>query len=108
RRPQRTHREQGHCRRDPFEIVQHICSPNSERRDRGARREKPLRSPRSLRSKTVALFGYAAAVDFFASTSPNTCTALVISSIVPSEMRACVFSNGGKSGAAMTPLARHA
>ena len=48
------------------------------------------------------------AVLFFASTSPNTCTALVISSIVPSVMRAWVFSNGGKSRATITPLARQA
>src|SRR5262245_38569048 len=51
---------------------------------------------------------YAAAVDFLASTSPNTCTAFCISSIVPSEMRAWVWWNGGKSRATMTFFARQA
>src|SRR5207253_9725589 len=52
---------------------------------------------------------YAAAlVLFLAKTSPNTLTAFCISSIVPSVMRACVFSNGGKSRATSTFLARHA
>ena len=46
--------------------------------------------------------------DFFPSTSPKTATAFFISSIVPNEMRQCVFSNGGKSRATSTPFARHA
>ena len=44
----------------------------------------------------------------FPSTSPNTATAFCISSIVPNEMRQCVFSNGGKSRATRTPLVLHA
>src|SRR5215831_2688129 len=54
---------------------------------------------------------YAAAdVCFFrpSNTSPKTATAFCISSIVPSEMRHIVFSNGGKSRPTSTFLARHA
>src|SRR4051812_49633738 len=60
----------------------------------------------ALQTSDFRLPTYAAAVDFFPSTSPNTWTAFVISSIVPSEMRAWVWWNGGKSRATMTFLAR--
>src|SRR5919197_4554494 len=49
-----------------------------------------------------------AAVAFFDSTSSNTLTAFLISSIVPNEIRQCFFSKGGKSRATSTPLVLHA
>src|SRR5204862_3285890 len=77
----------------------------------GAAREPPLLLTTDLfdyRLPTTDCAYAAALVLFLAKTSPNTFTAFCISSIVPSVMRACVFSNGGKSRATSTPLARHA
>src|SRR5262249_677811 len=56
----------------------------------------------------LATDDYAAAVIFLARRSPNPGTAFCSPSMVPSEMRACVWWNGGKSRATMTPFARQA
>src|SRR6185436_14315715 len=99
--PQRAGREQRHRRRHTSECLDHVCSLINEA-------PAQVTEPALDELQIPDADGYAAAVLFFARTSPKTCTAFCISSIVPSEMRAWVFSNGGKSRATITFLARQA
>src|SRR5207244_4146298 len=83
-----------------IEAAAQCCRPRVER-SVDQRKKAGLKDPPYDYRLTL---DYAAAcdVDAFPRTSPNTATAFFISSIVPNEMRQCVFSNGGKSRATRT------
>ena len=59
-------------------------------------------------SAALAICHLAAIDEVSPSTRRNTSTAVCISSHVPIEIRACVFSSGGKSRATSTPSLAHA
>ena len=66
-------------------------------------RRRCRRSRTKLRRDSAMVTSYQPAVVIGFNTLRNTSAAFFISSIVPIEMRACVFSNGGKSRPTMTP-----